>query len=649
MSEAAQIRDHHRDARTIRTRIIIAGILCVLAVLIVMAQMFRLQIVDHQHYATLSQENRIKVVPVPPTRGLIYDRNGRILAENRPSYQLVITPERVNDLDRTLEQLAQLVEISASQLERFKKRLQRSRHFEKIPLRTQLNEKEVAKLAVNRHRFPGMEVNARLVRHYPTPNHSSHAVGHVGHITREDLRRIDQSAYRGTQHIGKSGVELAFEDILHGQVGFERVETNALGRVIRSIKRKPPQPGHDLVLTIDSKLQEIAERAIGKKRGAVVAIEPHSGEILALSSQPDYDPNMFVKGMSPQRFRELEDTGWQPLYNRASRGTYPPASTIKPFIGLAALENGVISADTQVYCNGEYHLEGREKPYRCWKERGHGKTGYEKALAESCNVFFYDTAFELGIDRMANFLDKFGFGSQVTSDIPGERRGVLPSRDWKRGAIGQRWFHGETLLTGIGLGYFSATPLQLATATAILANRGKVVTPRLVKSIREGGTSEQSAEIDGKKIATTVPTQSIELEDPDYWKTTIDGMRQAVQHYQGTARLIGKGLEYDMAGKTGTAQLTTQDEESDDDQEKPEHLRSHALFIGLAPAKNPRIAIAVVIEHGGSGGASAAPVARAVTDYWLRQDTSYLEQLEAGRIDASDVEAEEDSPIEGNL
>ncbi|BAU56495.1 Penicillin-binding protein 2 [Halorhodospira halochloris] len=644
MSEASRIPDHHRDAHITRTRIILAGTVCLITVLIVLSQMVRLQIVDHQHYATLSHENRIKVTPIPPTRGLIYDRNGHVLAENRPSYQLTLIPERVPDLEKTLEQISQIVHVSDAQKERFKTQLQRSRRFEEVPLRSQLDDEEVAKLAVHRHRFPGMEVNARLVRHYPNPNHSSHAVGHVGHITREDLRRIDQSTYRGTHHIGKSGIELAFEDTLRGEVGFERVETNALGRVIRSIERTPPKPGNDLILTIDSKLQEVAERAIGDERGAVVAIEPQSGEILALASQPSYDPNKFVEGMTHQRFRELERTGWQPLYNRASRGTYSPASTIKPFVGLAALEHGVIEKDTEVNCDGEFFLEGRDRPYRCWRETGHGDINFGQALAESCNVFFYDTSFKLGIDRMSKFLEQFGFGAQTTSDIPGERRGVLPSRDWKRGAIGQGWFHGETVITGIGLGYFNATPLQLATATAILGNRGELITPRLVRGVADGANNDQNSAIELGQATETTPTQRIDIDDPSHWEETIEGMRLAIQHYRGTARLINENLNYDFAGKTGTAQITERD--VDDDEERPEHLRNHALFIGLAPADDPQIAIAVVIEHGGSGGAAAAPVARAVVDYWMLQDKTYLQQLEQGRIDASEVEDEEDSELE---
>ena len=634
------IGDQQRDARAIRRRIIVAGVLCVLVVAALMTQMVRLQVVDYHHYATLSQENRVKVTAIPPTRGQIYDRNGAVLAENRASYQLSVTPEQVPDLEATIDEIGQVIELSDGHRERFWRRLEGSRHFEQIPLRTRLSDEEVAKLAVHRHRFPGVEVDARLVRHYPNQELGSHAIGYVGRITPEDVRHIDRTAYRGTNHIGKSGLEHTYERVLHGEVGFERVETNAAGRVLRTINRQPPRPGDDLQLTLDNSLQEVAERALGDQRGAVIAMDPEDGGILALASRPDFDPNIFVRGMSRERFQELEDGGWQPLINRPVRGTYPPASTIKPFVGLAALEHGIIDPDTEVHCDGEYHVEGRERPFRCWREWGHGDADFAAAVAESCNVFFYDTAFRLGIDRMADFLRPFGFGAATEIDTSGERSGILPDRDWKRRTLGGGWFHGETVLTGIGLGYFSATPLQLAKATATLANRGRIVEPHLVRSIRDGESGEAI------RAADTVPEERIELSDAQHWETTIDAMRGAIEYHRGTARIIQEGLSYPMAGKTGTAQVTELDEDAEDPQDRPEHLRSHALFIGFAPVDDPEIAVVVVVEHAGSGGAAAAPVARAVTDAWLLDDLAFLEELEAGRIDESEVEAEEEAPME---
>ncbi len=631
-------RDQDQDLARIRRRLAAAGVLCLLAVAGLMAQMVRLQVIDHSHYATLSQENRIEVNAIPPSRGRIYDRDGTILAENRPSYRLLATPERIPDLDAMLDQVAGLIELTEAQRERFRERIEDARHFEAITLRTQLDEQEVAKLAVHRHRLPGLEVDAHLVRHYPQGKTASHPLGYVGRITAEELRHLDRSAYRGTHYIGKSGIERAYEDTLHGEVGMERVETNAAGRELRTLERRPPRYGEDLSLTLDLELQEVAERALGDRRGAVIALRPDNGAVLAMASRPRYDPNMFVEGMSRERFQELEASGWQPLINRAIRGTYPPASTIKPFVGLAALAHEVIEPESEVYCNGEYHIEGREEPYRCWRQGGHGHTDYTEAMAQSCNVFFYDTAFRLGIDRMSTFLEPFGFGAPTGIDLDGERSGILPSRAWKRRNLGGSWYQGETVVNGIGLGYFSATPLQLARATAILANRGRIIEPHLVRDGSTGGKATPTAassEGDGARI---------ELDDPGNWTATIQAMRAAVEHPRGTARLIGQGLAYRLAGKTGTAQLTEIEHEAEA-QERSGRQRNHALFLGFAPVADPEIAVAVVVEHAdGGGGAVAAPVARAVTDAWLLDDRSFLEQLEAGRLDDSEVEDAEQAP-----
>ncbi len=632
------LQHEHTTARAIQRRIIIAAALCTLAVGGLIAQMVRLQVLDHGHYATLSQENRLEVNAIPPSRGQIFDRNGVTLAENRPSYQLVATPERISDPATLLDEIGEIIQLTEAQRGRFRDRLRNASHFEEIPLRTQLEEKEVARLAVHRHRFPALEIDARLVRHYPEAQETSHAVGHVGRITPRDLRQIDRSSYRGTKYIGKSGIEATYEQMLHGEVGMERVETNAAGRVIRTIEREPPRAGKDLVLTLDSSLQEVAQRALGQQRGAVVALRPATGEVLALASRPSFDPNRFVEGMSRDRFQELEEEGWQPLINRAVRGTYPPASTIKPFIALAALEHDVIEPDSTVYCNGEYHLEGREEPFRCWRERGHGEVDLREAIVESCNVFFYDTALELGIDRMSGLLDRFGFGRPTRIDTTSERSGILPSRDWKRRQLGSSWYQGETLVTGIGLGYFSATPIQLAKATATLANRGLTVNPHLVHAIRDGKEEE-------RPFRATKPQRSIELEHPSHWEKIIAAMQGAVEDDRGTARIIGEDLSYKLAGKTGTAQLTELTEGADHE-ERPEELRSHALFIGFAPIEDPEIAIAVVAEHAGSGGANAAPIARAVTDAWLLGDRSYLQALEAGRLNDDQVEDEEQTATE---
>lgn len=629
MSRDAQLREHRQAKGCIQRRLMIAGALCALIAVVLLGQMVRLQVVEHHHYATLSQENRVKVEPISPTRGLIYDRNGTLLAENQPSYQLVATPERLQEVEQMLGRLDEVIELSERQRQRFRERLETARRFEAVPLRTHLSKREVAEVAVNRHRFPSLEVQARLVRHYPQGAIAAHALGHVGRITKQDLRRLDAAAYRGTDYIGKSGIELAYEEILHGEPGFKRVETNALGRTIRTLERQAPQPGGDLVLTLDSGLQRVAERALGDQAGALVALEPSSGEILAMVSHPDYNPELFTEGMTVGRFANLAGQGQKPLFNRAVQGVYPPASTIKPFIGLGALEHGAVTPDTIVECDGEYHLEGADRPYRCWRRGGHGEVDYSRAIAESCNVYFYDTAFRMGIDQISGFLGPFGFGTETSLELLGERSGVLPSRAWKRRALGEGWYHGETVLTGIGLGYFSATPLQMAKATAILANRGRVVQPRLVRTLRDS--------VDGRKsrAAATVPQQRIELDDPRHWEATIDAMRRAVEDASGTAHRIAEGLDYTIAGKTGTAQVTGIAEHRDEaPEERPRRLRDHALFIGFAPADEPQIAVAIVVEHGGSGGAKAAPIARSVFDAWLRDDRGYLQALEARRSGA---------------
>lgn len=635
-----RIRDHRRESRIMTVRTVIAGGLCVLVVLGLMAQMVRLQVVDHHHYATLSQENRVRISAVPPTRGLIHDRHGSVLAENQPSHRLVVTPERVGDMDDALQRLSSLIDIPEREQERFTDLLERSRHFEEIPLRTRLDEEEVARFAAHRHEFPGMEVRAQLIRHYPEAGHAAHAVGYVGRITAGETRRIDTRRYRGTSHIGKAGVEVAYEDVLHGDIGFERVETNALGRVLRTLDRQSPTPGDDLFLTLDSELQQVAERALGEDRGALVAMNPRNGEILAMANFPRYDPNLFVQGMTNEEFERLEDGGWQPLFNRATRGHYPPASTIKPFIGLAALEAGVIGAEETIHCDGEFFLESRERPYRCWREDGHGDVDLASAIAESSNVFFYEVGFELGIDAMGEFLAPFGFGERTGIDLLGERSGVLPSREWKRTTLGGGWFHGETVISSIGLGYFLTTPLQLAHATSILANRGEIVPPRMVHGIRDGANGELREPLPR-------PSERIELDDPENWERVIDGMREAVRSPRGTARGIGWGLDYDMVGKTGTAQVTALDDEEEyEHDERPEHLRDHALFVGFAPADDPRIVISVLVEHGGSGGAAAAPLARAVADVYLNDDYGYLERMEADRLDL-DVLQYEEQGVEG--
>jgi penicillin-binding protein 2 len=611
MSPRTVIRDPQDERRLVARRCIVAALVMLLLVGVVLGRMAYLQVFSFEHFSTLSQQNRIRVVAVAPTRGLIYDRNGVVLAENRPSFRLVVTPEQVKNLEQTLGRLQEIIELSDSELAEFKELAARRRRFEQIPLKFRLSEQERARFAVDRHRFPGVEVEAQLARHYPLGELAVHALGYVGRINPQELKALEASGeaadYSGTSHIGKNGIERYYEDVLHGSAGTERVETNAAGRAIRALERVDPTPGRDLVLTLDIRLQQAAEQALSGYSGSVVAIDPRSGEVLALASTPGYDPNPFVNGISSEDYRALQQDREQPLFNRALRGQYPPGSTVKPFVGLAALEHGAITSEEKIFCPGFYQLPGVDHRYRCWKKTGHGWQSLIDAIAQSNDVYFYDVAYRLGIDAMSEFMQRFGFGAATGIDIHGELAGIMPSRQWKRAVKGQPWYHGETLITGIGQGYTLTTPLQLAQATAVLANRGWSVRPHLLRSVGEPG-AEQAAL--AEKAAAPV-----KLKQKAHWDEVIEGMRQVVHGARGTARKVGEGMRYSMAGKTGTAQVfgIAQDAKYNAD-ELAKKLHDHALFIAFAPIEAPELALAVVVENGGSGSGVAAPIARKVLD-----------------------------------
>ncbi len=608
--QSAELRDHLRDSRRFSGRAAAAGSGVVVLLLLVAARLFTLQVVDHDHYTTLSQDNRVKLVPLPPTRGLIYDRNGLVLAQNLPSYSLEITPEQVADMDATLAGLATIIPISQADLERFQRLRGQKRRFESIPIRVRLTPAEAAQFAVHRHRFPGVDVEARLSRHYPQGEKAAHVLGYVGRISERDLQEIDQSEYAGTSYIGKIGVEKTYETTLHGRVGLQQVEVNALGRVVRVLESTPPEPGHDLHLHLDMRLQEIAMQAFEGRNGALVAIDPRDGGVLALVSTPGFDPNLFVEGISRVDYDTLQEDPDKPLYNRAIRGQYPPGSTVKPFIGLAGLELGAVSYDTTKYCPGYYQLPGHSHKYRDWKKWGHGPMNLDQAITQSCDVFFYDLAHELGIDRLHDYLAHFRFGERTGADLVGERPGLLPSRAWKRRTKRQPWYPGETLITGIGQGYFLATPLQLAAATAALANGGTYIEPRIVTAVKEAGT-------DAAARPLTSVLHAIPIARDAHWQDVHAAMEHVISGERGTGKRIASE-RYTIAGKTGTAQVFTvaQDEEYDES-EVAEKLRDHALFIAYAPAEAPRIAVAVIVEHAGHGGSVAAPLARRVMDAYL--------------------------------
>ncbi|MFE8034308.1 penicillin-binding protein 2 [Thiohalocapsa marina] len=602
-------QDQRAERALFRRRTLAAALLVIACLALLVAQLFRLQVLRHDHFSTLSEDNRIRLQPLPPSRGLIYDTNGVLLADNLPSYTLTITPEKTDDLDATLSALAELVSITDDDRERFQRLLRQRRRFEGVPVRLDLNETERARIAVQAHRFPSVDIQAELLRFYPHGEATAHVLGYVGRIDEGEMARIDVSNYAGTSHIGKLGVEKAHEDLLHGQVGHEQALVNARGRVLERRQQQAPIPGQDLSLFLDIALQRDAIAALGEHRGAVVAIDPGSGGILALASTPTYDPNPFVGGIGHAAYAALRDDIDRPLYNRAVRGQYPPGSTIKPFVALGGLAMGVTSRTEGKYCGGHFQLPGHSHRYRCWRRGGHGVLAMEDAIVQSCDVYFYRLANDLGIERLSGFLGEFRFGERTGADIDEELGGLLPSPQWKRRARREPWYPGETLIVGIGQGAFLATPLQLAAATATMANRGLQVTPRLLKGTHSGT---------GAPLQATTPQQrQITTAEPHHWQTAIDAMTEVVEGPRGTARRIRTDA-YRIAGKTGTAQVFSVAQNATyNEAEVAERLRDHALFIAFAPAEAPRIAVALVVENGGHGGSTAAPIARAVMDSYL--------------------------------
>lgn len=612
MSIRLAIKDHIREGRLFNERAATATMIVVMLMSVLIIRFVYLQILSHEHFSTLSDDNRISIVPVPPTRGLIYDRNGVLIAQNLPSFSLEIVPEQVTDIDATLKGLADLIHISDNDINRFYRQLDQNAPFNSIPVRFHLSDEEVARFAANRYRFPGADIEARLIRDYPLGDLAVHAIGYVGRINVDELRTIDSANYSGTQLIGKTGVEKYYEDILHGNVGFKRIETNAYGRTIRTLERTSSQPGKNLYLTLDIQLQRVAEKALDGQRGAIVALDPRNGDILAFVSKPGFDPNPFVVGIDPDTFDELQHSIDKPLFNRVLRGQYPPGSTLKPFIGLAGLEYDKTGINTTSFCPGWFTLPGDDRKYRDWKREGHGVVNLDKAIVESCDVFFYDLALTLGIDNLHEFLNQFGFGQRTGVDLTGELSGLLPSREWKRKQHHQPWYPGETLITGIGQGYTLVTPLQLASATAILANRGVHRQPRIVYATQEPDSAEMS-------IRESSEVTSPAIAKAANWEYIINSMRRVVHSIHGTAHGISHNLPYKMAGKTGTAQVFgIKEGEEYIKEDVSKRLRDHALFIAFAPVETPHIVIAVIVENGGGGASVAAPIARKVIDKYMQ-------------------------------
>ena len=611
MPTQVAIKDHFRETQLFTSRAVIALICIIITLLVIIGRMIHLQVIGHEHYTTLSQNNRVSIQPLAPTRGLIFDRNGVILAQNLPTYALEVVPERVIDLEQTVDELANIIDISDEDIERFFERLKHKRRFQPVPLRHRLSDEEVARLAVNQHRYPGIEIAARLTRDYPQASLAAHAVGYVGRINEAELAKIDPSNYAATSHIGKLGVEKAYESLLHGIVGHQRVETNVLGRTLRVLDRTPPIPGKNIVLTLDTELQRTAKEAMGDNNGAVVALDPKNGDVLVMASVGDYDPNLFVNGIDHNTYGALQTSKAKPLFNRALLGQYPPGSTIKPFIGLAGLESGTVTPQTALFCRGWHTLRDDERKYRDWKREGHGFTDLKKSITESCDVYYYDLAQTMGIDLIHDFLAPFGFGHKTGVDIAGEAKGILPSTTWKRRVRGKPWYLGETLIAGIGQGYTLATPLQLARATAILANRGATIQPHLLNYLMLSETEQ----VEFVPSQASITMDNIKMQN---WDVTIDAMENVIYGHKGTAKSLDKGQPYRIAGKTGTAQVFgIKQDEKYVAEDIAKHLRDHALFVAFAPSDNPQIAVAVIVENGGSGGAVAAPIAGAVIDQYL--------------------------------
>ena len=629
MPQPIRIKDHERDARLVRKRVVVGAVAIVLLVCVLIARLYFLQVIQYEYHSTLSENNRVHVQPIPPTRGLIFDRNGVIIADNRPSFSLTMTRERAGSEWRgLLDVIVEVLELSPDDRKLFEKRMRQGRRpFEPVPILFELSEEQIARIAVNQFRLPGVEVVAQLVRHYPLGEHFAHSVGYVGRINEAELKVLDPINYSGTHHIGKTGIERFYEAELHGQVGYEEVETNARGRVSRVLKRTDPLPGKDIRLTLDVQLQKAAEAALAGRRGAVVALDPNNGDVLAMVSQPSFNPNLFVTGIGFKAYAELRDSIDRPLFNRVLRGLYPPGSTIKPAVAVAGLDSGVVTGATRVFDPGFYQLPNYEHKYRNWNRTGDGWVNMEMAIMRSNDTYFYDLAHKLGVDRLGKYLGQFGIGQKVSLDMFEESAGLMPSREWKRARYRQAWYPGETLILGIGQGYMQTTPLQLAQVTALLANQGKWYRPHLAKDI--GGV----APVDPS------PLPDIRLHDPRSWQQASNGMQQVMHGARGTARKVGDSAVYRIAGKSGTAQVVAikQGEKYDRSKVQERH-RDHALFIGFAPADKPQIAVAVMVENGESGSGVAAPVVKQVLDAWLLGPDGQLKP--EYRVPVSDVSSQ---------
>jgi penicillin-binding protein 2 len=625
MSLATPLKNLDRELARFHGRLKAGAVFVALLAAALLARGFYLQVVQHDYYTQRAESNRISLVPAAPNRGLILDRKGRILAENYSAYTLELTPAQAHDLDSTLAEIGKLISITPGELRRFRRLLAESHEFETVPLKSKLTDEEVAILAANRYRLPGVEVKARLFRNYQAGPGMAHVVGFIGRINDRDLKSLRESGreqnYKGSVHIGKTGLEQSYETLLHGRTGFDQMETDASGRAVRMLSRIPPVPGKDLRLYLDLDLQAVAEHAFGDFQGGLVALDPKTGGVLALVSKPGFDPNLFIDGIDPEAWKALNDSPERPMVNRALRGIYPPGSTIKPLMALAGLELGVRKPGDSILDPGYYSLPNSRHQYRDWKKGGHGVVDMRKSIAQSCDTYYYRLAVDMGIDRMHDYLAQFGFGEKSGIDLDGESPGLLPSRDWKQRRWKKPWYMGETVIAGIGQGYHLTTPLQLATAVAMLANGGRRIEPRLVEAVRDPLTHVWQG-------LPPVVRGQVAIK-PENLAVVREGMMD-VMRPGGTASAAAAGAAYTMAGKTGTAQVVgiKQGARYEEGRLARQH-RDHALFIAYAPVDDPKIAIAVLVENGGHGGSTAAPIARAVFDYYLTGKRPGSMKLEA--------------------
>jgi penicillin-binding protein 2 len=620
------IRNHSAEANLFARRTFITFMGVIVLSLLLFSNIYDLGVNSYQKYQTRSNSNRIKLLPVAPNRGLIYDRNGVLLADNTPVYSLEVIPEQVTDIKRSLAEVGLLLDISQEKQDELLKAVKSKRRFKPIELYSRLSEQQVSLFSVNQHKFPGFFIDARLKRYYPFADLTTHSLGYVARINGRDSLELEKKGlaenYAATRNIGKLGLEKYYQDILHGTIGHQEVEINNLGRVIRTLNFTPPIPGKDLTLTLDIELQMIAKRALSGKRGAIVAIDPRDGGVLAMYSNPSFDGNLFVHGISSKKYKKLlAPESNKPLLNRAVQG-YPPASTIKPLLALTGLDDGIITPETEIYDPGFYQLPGIETKRRDWKKWGHGKVNLTKSLEQSCNVYYYDLAYKLGITKISKMMRKFGFGDYTGIDLHEESRAIMPSIEWKRERYNKAWYTGETLSVGIGQSYWSVTPLQLSQAISILVNKGQIKVPHLLKSTSEIVIDEEGVVAEAPLVTQYVVDEKapIILKNNKSWDVVLDGLHNTVQKVGATGYSAFKGSKYDAAGKTGSAQTANiaQDEEYDATKVK-ESKRDNAMFIAFAPYENPEIVVAVAIENvaKGGGGTNAAPVARQIMDQYF--------------------------------